>query len=82
MVLALGAVEALYDKVKERKDKKKKQAYEAGMKAGMEKAGGGAGMTVGRKKGGKMGKPKGCGAAQRGFGKAMMCGGHVKGKKK
>jgi len=82
MVLALGAVKALYDKVEERKDKKKKKAYEAGMAAGMEKAGGGAGMTVGRKKGGKMGKPKGCGAAQRGYGKAMMCGGHVKGKKK
>ena len=52
----------------------------------MEKAGGGAGMTVGRKNGGKagskMGKPKGVGCAQRGYGKAMMCGGHVKGKKK
>jgi hypothetical protein len=54
MVLALGAVEALYDKFKDRKDKKKKKAYEAGMAAGMEKAGGGAGMSVNRKKGGKI----------------------------
>ena len=54
MVLALGAVEALYDKFKDRKDKKKKKAYEAGMAAGMENVGGGAGMSVNRKKGGKI----------------------------
>jgi LysM repeat protein len=33
------------------------------------------------KKGGSISKPRGCGAAQRGYGKAMMCGGHMKGKK-
>lgn len=33
-----------------------------------------AGSSVGK-------KPRGCGAAQRGYGKAMMCGGRVKGKK-
>lgn len=38
--------------------------------------------AIKRKKGGKINKkPRGCGAAQRGFGKAMMCGGHMKGKK-
>jgi hypothetical protein len=33
------------------------------------------------KKGGKVGKPRGCGTAQRGYGKAMMGGGMVKTKR-
>jgi L-aminopeptidase/D-esterase-like protein len=54
-----SGIEKLYNKYKERKDKKKKQAYEAGKaagmgQAGMENVGGGAGMSVNRKKGGKI----------------------------
>ena len=36
---------------------------------------------INKKKGGKISKPRGCGAAQKGYGKAMKCGGYMKGKK-
>jgi len=50
----------LYEEFDKKKDKKKKKAYEAGKaagmaQAGMENVGGGAGMSVNRKKGGKAG---------------------------
>jgi hypothetical protein len=35
-------------------------------------------MVIHRKKGGKVDKPRGCGQAQRGYGKAMMGGGKIK----
>jgi len=53
----------LYEAFEKKKDKKKKKAYEAGKaagmaagmeQAGMENVGGGAGMSVNRKKGGKI----------------------------
>jgi hypothetical protein len=47
----------LYEAFDKRKDKKKKKAYEAGVQAGMQKAGGGAGMSQ-LKKGGMVGKKK------------------------
>ena len=57
MVLALGLAELAADKIQESRKKKKKKAYNAGMAAGMEKAGGGSGMSQ-LKKGGMVGKKK------------------------
>jgi len=57
MVLALGLAELTADKIQESRKKKKNKAYAAGVQAGMEKAGGGAGMSQ-LKKGGMVGKKK------------------------
>ena len=57
MVLALGLAELAADKIQESRKKKKKKAFNAGVQAGMEKAGGGAGMSQ-LKKGGMVGKKK------------------------
>jgi len=57
MVLALGLAELAADKIQESRKKKKKNAFNAGVQAGMEKAGGGAGMSQ-LKKGGMVGKKK------------------------
>jgi hypothetical protein len=57
MVLALGLAELAADKIQKSRKKKKKKAYEAGMAAGMQKAGGGAGMSQ-LKKGGMVGIKK------------------------
>jgi hypothetical protein len=57
MVLALGLAELAADKIQESRKKKKNKAYAAGVQAGMEKAGGGAGMSQ-LKKGGMVGKKK------------------------
>jgi len=57
MVLALGLAELAADKIQESRKKKKKNAFNAGVQAGMEKAGGGAGMSQ-LKEGGMVGKKK------------------------
>ena len=74
--MILGAIpELLKEEYEKRKEKKKKKAYEAGLAAGQANIGGGAGMSVLRKKGGKVskgkGKPRGVGCATRGYGKAL-----------
>ena len=57
MVLALGLAEFAADKIQESRKKKKKKAYDAGMAAGMQNVGGGAGMSQ-LNKGGMVGKKK------------------------
>jgi hypothetical protein len=62
MVLALGllgkgALGKVAEKFEEKRKKKKNKNYQAGVQAGMEKAGGGAGMSQ-LKKGGMVGKKK------------------------
>ena len=57
MVLALGLAELAADKIQDSRKKKKKKAFNAGVQAGMEKVGGGAGMSQ-LKEGGMVGKKK------------------------
>jgi hypothetical protein len=57
MVLGLGLIGQAVKQIEKRKDKKKKNAFNAGVQAGMEKAGGGAGMSQ-LKEGGMVGKKK------------------------
>lgn len=62
MVLALGLLgegvaKKAVEKFEEKRKKKKNKNYQAGVQAGMEKAGGGAGMSR-FKKGGMVGKKK------------------------
>jgi hypothetical protein len=57
MVLGLGLIGQAVKQVEKSRKKKKKNAFNAGVQAGMEKAGGGAGMSQ-LKEGGMVGKKK------------------------
>ena len=78
----MGLIPELIKYTEDKRKKRKRRAYEQGFAAGQQSQTPGVAVPSGLKKGGKVSKkPRGCGAAQRGFGKAMMCGGHMKGKK-
>lgn len=77
----MGLIPELIEYAEDKRKRRKRKTYEQGFAAGQQAQTPGVAVPSGLKKGGKVSKkPRGCGAAQRGFGKAMKYGGSMKGK--